>query len=393
MIRILGYLIAVGLFIAGAVWMADHPGMVTIRWMDWRLDTSVPILVLALGLLLIVGYFALRFVFGILGLPSWISRRSRERRQVKGSAALTGAITAIAAGDTEAAKRCMKNTDKTLKNPQLTHLLTAQIDAESGNKDAAKGHYLALLDTPETELAGLRGLVETLGPQDAEALKYAEKAVAKAPKAAWAIKALFAAQMAAGRIDAAYNTMVGAKKKAVFTAQEQADLAMARAEQAQAEGRMVDAGKLAREAVDLVPDNPAATMTLAAVYRADNKQKKAAEVLESQWQKTPSPQLVTTYLTMWAATEPKDRLKYVQALVNKNFDHPESRLALAEAQLDMGQFGDARETLTPVLGPDVQATYAARAALTMARILGAEGADNATQKEWVERAATGLASA
>jgi len=79
--------------------------------------------------------------------------------------------------------------------------------------------------------------------------------------------------------------------------------------------------------------------------------------------------------------------------VNKNFDHPESRLALAEAQLDMGHFGDARETLSPVLGPDVQATYAARAALTMARILGAEGADNATQKEWVERAATGLASA
>ncbi len=391
MIRILGFLIGVALLVGGAVWLADNPGLVTIRWMAWRLDTSVPILVLTMAMVLVLGYFTLRFLFGVLGLPGWFSRRSRERRQMKGSAALAGAVTAIAGGDADAAKRCTKDADKALKNPQLTHLLTAQIDATRGDVDAAKAHFEALLETPDTELAGLRGLLGIMEPADANALPFAEKAIAKAPKAGWAIRALFAAQVAAGRLDAAQATLLGAKKNAVFSDEEKGQLALKRAQQAQNESRFADATKLAREALELMPGNLDAVLTLATIYRADNRQKKAAEVLEAQWKLAPSTKVLSSYVGVMAAVDPDDVLKAVEKLTAVNADHVESRLALANAQFDAGNFAAVKEGLEPLVGPEAEAAVAARACLMMARALAAEGADAGVQKVWIDRAAVGFA--
>jgi len=393
MFRTLGYLIAVAALIGGSVWLADHPGMVTVRWLAWRADTTVPILVLVIALILIIGYFSLRFIFGILGLPTWFSRRSRERRHMKGSAALAGAVTAIASGDTEAAKRCMKDADRALQNQQLTHLLTAQIDEAKGDAEAAKAHFEALLETPETELAGLRGLIKALPQDDAQALTYAERALVRAPKAEWAIRAVYAAQFAAGRLDAAYATVAMAKKAANFTAEEKSELAMARAQVAQTEGRLADAAKLAAEALALAPDSVEALLTLVAIYRADGKQKKAAEALEKQWQVTPSAKILLAYLTLWDETDAADILKRVRKLVANNAEHPESRLAMADAFMMAENYSAAREVLIPVIGPDSTANVAARGALTMARIASVEGADAHTQKQWIERAAIGLSDA
>ncbi len=391
MIRILGFLIGVALLVGGAVWLAEHPGLVTVRWMAWRLDTSVPILVLTMAIVLVVGYFTLRFLFGVLGLPGWLSRRSRERRQMKGSAALAGAVTAIAGGDADAAKRCTKDADKALKNPQLTHLLTAQIDATRGDVEAAKAHYQALLETPDTELAGLRGLLDIMDPADANALPFAEKAIAKAPKAAWAIRALFAAQVAAGRLDAAQSTLSGAKKNASFSDAEKGQLALKRAQQAQDESRFADATKLAREALDLMPGDLDAVLTLAMIHRADNRQKKAVEVLETQWKAEPSAKVLSTYMGVMAAVDPDDVLKAVRKLTAANPDHAESRLALANALLGAGNLAEAKQVIEPLVGPEAEAAVAARACLTMARVLVAEGADVSAQKDWIDRAALGLA--
>ena len=396
MIHILGYLIAVAALVGGAVWMADHPGLVTVRWLAWRLDTSVS--VVALSLLLAVGalIFAWRFASGFLGLPGVFARRARERRQVKGTAALAGAVTALAGGEVDSARRCLKDADKALKNPQLMHLIAAQIDRAKGDAASAVAHYRALLDTPETELAGLRGLIETLPPGDAESLTFAERAFARAPGAGWAARAAYAAEMTAGRLEAAQVALTTAQKKggfdAVAASGERVRLALSRAQAARGEGRLVDAAKLAREALDLDPENLEAALTLAHIHDAEGLAKKAVEVLERQWSASPSPQVLTAWLELWREEDAAGRVKRVRALIADNPDHPESRLALADAALRAEALADARAALTPLLGPDTNRAVAGRAALAMARVLAAEGADATAQREWIERAAALLAA-
>lgn len=397
MLRILGYLIAVAALVGGAVWLADHPGQVGVEWLHWRVDTSVPVMIVAVLLFWLVVTAVFRFLAGFLGLPGRLSRRSREKRQIKGNAALTGAITAIAAGDVNSAKRLTKDTDKTLKNPQLTHLLNAEIDRAKGDIESARGHYDALLETPETELAGLRGLIETLPPDDPRLDELAARAYERAPGAAWAAQAAYAAHVRGGRLDQAHKLLEGQRKKTNFLgpdAQSQkARLAMARADAAQAEGRLGDAAKLAREALDLAPEDGQAALALAHIHAADGNAKKAAEVIEAQWRIAPSASLLRTYLDLWRNEDPAHVTKRVRDLTSANADHAESRLALAEAHLRAQAYADARAALAPLLSPDETATVNGRAALAMASALAAEGADPAQQREWIERAAASLAAA
>jgi uncharacterized membrane-anchored protein len=81
----------------------------------------------------------------------------------------------------------------------------------------------------------------------------------------------------------------------------------------------------------------------------------------------------------------------VRQLVADNPEHPESRFALAEALMRAEAYPEARAALAPLAGPSAPAAVNGRAALTMARILAAEGADAAQQREWIERAAVALA--
>ncbi len=396
MVRILGYLIAVAALVGGAVWLADHPGEVAVEWLDWRVDTSVPVMIVAVLLFWAVVTAVFRFLAGFLGLPGRLSRRSREKRQVKGNAALTGAITAIAAGDVESAKRLTKDADKTLKNPQLTHLLNAEIDRAKGDIESARTHYDALLETPETELAGLRGLIETLPPDDPRLDALAARAFERAPGAAWTAQAAYAAHLRAGRLDQAQKLVDSQRKKTGFLGPdaqaEKARLAMARADAAQAEGRLADAARLAREALDLAPDDSQAALALARIHAAEGQDAKAGDVLAAQWRVAPDPALLRAYLDLWRADEPANLAKRVRDLTNANAEHPESRLALAEAYLRAQLYADARAVLAPLLSPNATAAVNGRAALTMARILAAEGADPAQQREWIERAAASLAA-
>src|SRR5690606_19367783 len=46
MIRVVVYLILVGALAAGAVWVADRPGDVTVTWQGMRIETSVMVMLI-----------------------------------------------------------------------------------------------------------------------------------------------------------------------------------------------------------------------------------------------------------------------------------------------------------------------------------------------------------
>ncbi len=89
MVRVLVYLLVIAAFAAGAVWLADRPGEVSILWQGYRIETSVAIAaigVVVLAFLALVAWAIMRFVFG---LPSAFGFASRARRRARGFEAIS----------------------------------------------------------------------------------------------------------------------------------------------------------------------------------------------------------------------------------------------------------------------------------------------------------------
>ena len=55
MYRIILYLVLIALAAAGAAWVADQGGDVALNWGGWRVQVSVPVFALALGVTIAAG--------------------------------------------------------------------------------------------------------------------------------------------------------------------------------------------------------------------------------------------------------------------------------------------------------------------------------------------------
>jgi HemY protein len=82
-------LVLVAIVVALGVLIADQSGQVAIGWQDWRIETSLPVLLV--GVLVIAAVVTMVFVTvrSVLRAPDSIIRSSRDRRRRAGYRALT----------------------------------------------------------------------------------------------------------------------------------------------------------------------------------------------------------------------------------------------------------------------------------------------------------------
>ena len=159
MIQALWFMVVLAALALAGVWLADHPGSVTVLWQGYRLDSSVALLVSVVAVIAVVAALVYRFWIVLLGLPSAFGRRRTARRRRRGFEALTRGMVAVAAGDAEDARRQGKRAEGLLEDPPLTLLLSAQAAQLAGDEQAAERFFTAMLERPETEFLGLRGLL------------------------------------------------------------------------------------------------------------------------------------------------------------------------------------------------------------------------------------------
>ncbi|TAN56684.1 MAG: heme biosynthesis protein HemY, partial [Rhodospirillales bacterium] len=193
MLRLLRYLAGVGLLVAGAVWLADRPGTVSLDWFGWHVETSMPLLLLICALAAFLLLWLARLFGFLIGVPGVFGRMRGERRQRLGFEALTKGLVAVAAGDPKEALRQARKADSHLGSPPLSLLLAAQAAQLAGDEDGAAHHFDAMLKRKETEFLALRGLItQALKKGDrTSALIHARKAYALKPDAEWVAASFF----------------------------------------------------------------------------------------------------------------------------------------------------------------------------------------------------------
>ena len=385
MVRVLLYLVLVGVFACGAVWIADRPGDLVINWQGYKIETSVSVavaMVAAIAVLTVVLWNVMRW---ILAGPEAFALFRRNRRRAKGYEAIARGVVAVGTGDSKRAGREASEARKLLGREPLTLVLAAQAAQLSGDGPGAEAAFRAMTERPETRSLGLRGLfVEAERRGDRAAAKALAEEASKLTPDTWAGQALFDYQCAEHDWAGALQTLDRLNANRLL---EKGDVRRRRAilltAQAMDEGGDPQgAVKRAREAHSLAPDFPPAAALAARLLAEQGDPKKAMKIVEATWSKTTHPDLAEVYVHVRPGDSARDKLKRARALSERSGEDPEGLIALARAAMAARELAEARVAIAKLLS--VRPT--ARACLLMAELEEVEHGDQGRAREWLGRA-------
>lgn len=386
MIRIVLFLLAIALAAVGAVWVADQHGDVTLIVSGWRIETTPPVLALALGLLVAAAIFAWSILRALWRIPERVGRHRRERRHSRGRHAITHGLLAIGHGDATAARQHADMARRYASQDPLSLLLHAQSAQLDGDRAGAQRAFSAMAEREDTRLLGLRGLfVEAQRADDpVAAVMVAEEALKHSPSSTWASHAVLGFRCARGDWNGALkildaNLQSGVIDKATFRRQ-RGVLLTARALAAEATDRDLSRAS-AMEAVKLSPTLVPAAV-LAAKFESESHQvRRAMRTVEAAWVAQPHPDLADAYVHVRLGDSALQRLARAETLAAMSPGHLEAALAVARAAIDAAEFGRAREVLAPFTADPTQ-----RVAMLMSEIERTEQGDTGKARAWTLRA-------
>jgi len=394
MLRLILFLIAVGGLAWGVIWVSDNPGQVSLNWGGWQVDTTAGVLAGGVAGLIILAALTYRFWLFLSRAPGQLTSTYRERRSRKGYKALTKGMVAVAAGDGEESRRQVQKADGLLGEPPLTLLLKAQSAQLNGDELAAERFFTAMLEDPEMEFLGLRGLLNQAVKRgdDATALELARGAQALKPKSEWLAEALFDLEARAGTWLAAGEALNHMAKLTSPSKGEsrhrQAVVALGESFDAEKNGDPVKGLKFAEKAVSLDTALTAAAVRLGNLYLDRGNIRKAQGVVEKAWGLAPHPDLVELYFRARKVNDGLGKVSALEKLLSFKPNAVEGHIAMAQAALEAQLWGQARTHL----GAAMEAGRLTRKVFTlMAELEGQDRGDKDQMRHWLARAATAAA--
>jgi len=399
--RILALLV-IAVVVVGAVFIAGHPGHVEIVWQGWQVDTSVGVVVSAVALIVVAASVLVLFGAALRRVPQHMQRRRAARRRSAGEAALTAGVVALASGQPSAARLAAQRAAALLATvpsggAPMALLVAAEAATQEGDTAAARAAYRTLLDRPDTEFLGLRGLIGQAlrAGDDGIALSLAERAWKLRPDAPWPVEALIVLAARAGDWSAVQRTLAGAGRRPGLPAERARHhrgvvlYELSRA--AERRGEVRRAARLAAEAQALAADLAAPAGHHARLLIGLGRLRAAARTIERAWRTAPHPDLARLYLEIHPEADSLARAAALERLAAHNPQASESHLAVAEAALAAQLWGEARRHLTLAIAaaslPEPgSAGPSRRVCQLMARLEEMETGDMPAARAWLDRA-------
>jgi HemY protein len=388
MTRLLGFLAIAALIGAVAAWIADNDGtaMLVMAGYEWRMSASVAVLltfVLAAFLSLLM-----RLVVFLMGSPAKFSVWTAQRRARKFFQSLSRGLIAAAAGDGTEAGHFARRAGKLMPGQPLALLLQSQAAELSGDEARQEAIYRDMVNYPETEFLGLRGLfdLDMRRHDEQAALVHATRAHALKPRG-WAMNALFDLRISRREWREAQGLVVQATRNRVLSPdiakRQRAVLLAAQAVEAETAGEAA-ALEYALESVALSPGLTMPALIAARHLSLQGRTTRARDVLEAAWADAPHRDIAQALASVYPSEDVEARGERLIALARLNPMHRESRVLMAEQSVALKRWSEARDLLLP-LAEDYSSS---RVCNLMAEIAAGEQ-DVLTAQLWRSRAARG----
>jgi HemY protein len=390
MYRIILFLLLIALAAAGAAWVAEQPGDVALSWGVWRVETSLSVFALALGVTIVAAMIGWAILRAFWHMPGHIRRGRRERLAARGRHAITQGLLAIGHGDSNAARAHADVARRHAANDPLALLLHAQSAQLDGDREGAQRAFRAMAEREDTRLLGLRGLfIEAQRADDpVAAVMIADEALKLSPASTWASQAVLGFRCARGDWSGALtildNNLASGLIDRPTWRRQRGVLLTARALELEKVDRDLSRESV-MEAVKLAPTLVPAAV-LASKYQSEAHQvRRSMRIVEAAWLAHPHPDLADAYAHVKLGDSARQRLVRVETLAAKAPGHLEGALAIARAAIDASEFARAREVLAPFIAAPTQ-----RVAMLMAEIERTEHGDSGRARAWTLRAVRAL---
>jgi HemY protein len=390
MYRIILFLVLIAFAAAGAAWVADQGGDVALTWGGWRVQTTLPVFALALGVVIVAAMLAWSILRALWRTPERIKRARRERRHARGRHAITQGLLAIGHGDSSAARLHADVARRLAAQDPLALLLHAQSAQLDGDREGAQRAFRAMAEREDTRLLGLRGLfIEAQRADDpVAAVMIAEEALKLAPASTWASQAVLGFRCAKGDWSGALtildNNFASGLIDRLAYRRQRGVLLTARALELENVDRDLSRESV-MEAIKLAPTLVPAAV-LASKYQSEAHQiRRSMRIVEAAWLAQPHPDLADAYAHVKLGDSARQRLVRVETLAAKAPGHLESALAVARAAIDATEYARARAALAPFIAAPTQ-----RVAMLMAEIERTEHGDSGKARTWTLRAVRAL---
>ncbi len=353
-----------------------------------RFDSPSWLIIGALVFAFFAAVYATHKIKDILALPAKIRAKDAETKRERGVAALTRGLEAVAVGDAADASHHARVAQKHLEDLALTRLLTAQAAQLSGDEAAATQSFSKMLDAPETEFLGLKGLYAQAlkkGEQDT-ARDYAERAFSLRANAGWAFQSVVDLGLERGAWGDT-RTAIAKGRRNKLIEPEKADRATAALYAAAAAAARLSGDKAlalseAEAALKLAPSFTPAAVLAATLSSENGKTGKAANILETAFAKDAHPALIRIYDKLYAKEPAEKRAEKLKKLAAKNPDTDEAALLKAHAANLVGDYEAAMASLEPLITAAPNAHAYALIATAATALHGEEAG-----RGWLERAA------
>lgn len=388
MIRILIFLLGVVFFTGAITYFASLDNRITGEAFGMRFDGPSGLIVGGLIAAFLLAIYLTHKIKDIIALPAKIRAKDAAAKRERGIAALTRGLEAVAVGDGEDAAHHARVARRHLDDVSLTRLLTAQAAQLSGDTAAAMASFSAMLEAPETEFIGLKGLyAQAMTAGDRETAKgYADRAFRLRPNADWAFQSVFDLGLERGAWRETREALAQARKNNLVDG-DRADRARAALLTADAYAAQdADAGEALSElemALKLCPSLAPAALLAGELYAKEGRTGKAARIIETAFTGAAHPALIKFYDRLYKDDAAEKRAERLRKLADKNPASDEAVLLRARAAMLTEDWQGAIDALEPL----VSRTRSAAAFALMAKAIAGRDGEEAA-KPWMEYAAS-----
>lgn len=371
----------------GVMWIANQPGMVSINWGNYLIETELGVASVILAIIIFIAVAVWAILRTILHIPDLTARILQQRRRDKGYSAFTKGLISLGAGDAHSASKLAQTAEKYLADEPAVKFLLAQTAQLTGNMVETRRRFEQLVQSSDTRLLGYHGLyVEAIRQnKPIVAQQYAEEAIKLSPKSPWAADAVFNLRVAAQNWEEALKSLEGNYRNKLLE---------------KARYRRLKAVILTALSMELEQRNPELAKNLAVeahsidyglipaaeiagrLHTRNGDIRKASKVLETTWKKFPHPEIAQAYAYVRPGDSIQDRWKRVKYLASLRPNHIESKLMLAQAAVEAQEYVEARTQLEKVIAIDPTQ----RSFLLMAKLEESENGDQGLSRQWMAKA-------